>query len=69
MEWWIYSLLSVLDLKHHIEGENLKRIDKSAISQLNLNKYKPEKGDKTKVYVLDTSDEDIKDDIKVKILF
>jgi len=62
----LYNLLSELDLEHHIEGEVLKRIDKSTISQSNLSKYKPAKGDKTKVYAINTPDEDIKNDIKVK---
>ena len=62
----LYNLLSELDLEHHIEKEVLKRIDKSTISPSNLNKYRPAKGDKTKVYALDTKDEDITNDIKVK---
>ncbi|ORY67975.1 hypothetical protein LY90DRAFT_504451 [Neocallimastix californiae] len=62
----LYNLLSELDLEHHIEREVLKRIDKSTINPSNIHKYRPAKGDKTKVYALDTPDEDIKNDIKVK---
>jgi len=62
----LYLLLCEYDLENYIEEEILKKIDITSINKNDLNKHKKVRGDKRKVYSLNTKDKDIKNDIKVK---
>eukprot|EP00833_Pecoramyces_ruminatium_P003919 jgi/Orpsp1_1/1177951/evm.model.c7180000063480.1 len=62
----LFNILCELDLEKYIESQVIQTEEVSKISENNIKKYKFVKGDRTRVYVLSTNEDDIKNDIKVK---